>query len=553
MLMDNLPRLRREPLERKIAAYKKVGGHPKSLELLEGWLSSGRLTALLDDATLDGLLRSQWEDYFLKALLAHLPEAEREKLVRLCIFETALDDDEFSYTGVTPQALQHWQALSLLQRQQAEAPQIPSYLIDLLPTLPEEERRKLQPPATYDIHPLVRDYLLGGLPPDERIRLHAWAAEFYGRPFIEMARGYAQQQKWEMSDEGIGEFARRSDGVVGQLVARTDDMNAARRAMTHALHWQAQLFKAYQYEAAGQIVTAVYDILARWGERDRAKTLLQSSINSREGSNKAVAQGNLASLLMNEGQLAQALATYEQVYATFAALDAKQQMGAVLNQQSIVLDMMGHTDQAIVKQEASLEIDRQRGDEQGQAISLHQLSIFHRKQEAYQHALKHSQVAEELSRKLGIEALTATTLHTQGLIFNEMARAAKDENAVRGHRQTAAERFSQSLKINRRIGNQSGTGKSLGEIGKLLLDDGQFDKAIVVFSEALDIAQNLGDPISMGLRLEFLGIVHERQGQYPAALEKLQQALRLAQQYSSPQEVARTERLIAWVQAKMRG
>jgi hypothetical protein len=70
MLMDNLPRLRQEPLQTKIALYNKVGGHPKSIELLEGWLASGRVTDLLADPNLDGLLAQEWEDYFLRALLA---------------------------------------------------------------------------------------------------------------------------------------------------------------------------------------------------------------------------------------------------------------------------------------------------------------------------------------------------------------------------------------------------------------------------------------------------------------------------------------------------
>ncbi len=68
----------------------------------------------------------------------------------------------------------------------------------------------------------------------------------------------------------------------------------ARGAMARALDWQRHLFAAGEVEAAGEIVTAVYDILARWGERDRAKGLLRRSIASLEGFNKAVAQGNLA-------------------------------------------------------------------------------------------------------------------------------------------------------------------------------------------------------------------------------------------------------------------
>jgi len=44
------PRLRQQPLSTKIALYNKVGGHPKSIELLEGWLASGRVTEARDVA-----------------------------------------------------------------------------------------------------------------------------------------------------------------------------------------------------------------------------------------------------------------------------------------------------------------------------------------------------------------------------------------------------------------------------------------------------------------------------------------------------------------------
>ena len=71
MLMDNLPRLRRQPLATKTAVYRKVGGHPKSIELLEGWLATGQITDLLTDPRLDGMLADQWADYFLDALLAN--------------------------------------------------------------------------------------------------------------------------------------------------------------------------------------------------------------------------------------------------------------------------------------------------------------------------------------------------------------------------------------------------------------------------------------------------------------------------------------------------
>ena len=57
-----------------------------------------------------------------------------------------------------------------------------------------------------------------------------------------------------------------------------------------------------------------------------------------------MAQGNLATLLTDEGKLDEALATYEEVYATFAALNARQQMAAALSADASVYQDMGDYD-----------------------------------------------------------------------------------------------------------------------------------------------------------------------------------------------------------------
>jgi hypothetical protein len=160
MLMDNLPRLRREPIATKLAVYRKVGGHPKSIELLAGWLASGKVTDLLADPSLNGMLAQQWADYFLRALLAQLTAAERDALARLCIFETALDDEVLAYAEIKPAWVTRWLDLSLLQREAGSAPVIPPYMQGIWDLLPESEKNKLAPPALYTAHPVVREYLL---------------------------------------------------------------------------------------------------------------------------------------------------------------------------------------------------------------------------------------------------------------------------------------------------------------------------------------------------------------------------------------------------------
>jgi tetratricopeptide (TPR) repeat protein len=326
-------------------------------------------------------------------------------------------------------------------------------------------------------------------------------------------------------------------------------MNQARAAMDRALRWHAHLFAAEAYDPADDIVNAVVPTLHRWGERDRAKALLRGSIATREGFAKAVARVNLATLLMDEGHLDEALATYEDVYATFEAREAKPQMAVALNAQSQVLQSMGRIEQAIAKQNASLEITREIGDEENQAISLHQLSMLHRMQGDLETALARSREAETLDRKRGDQAGLATDLHEQGIISVLMARAAEDDAEAARHRETAAERFQKAYEIARDIGDE-GAASSLGELGKLLMDAGQYAEAVDAFNEVLEITTRLGDPVKTGITIEHLGIIHERQGQYRAALEKYRQALGLLERYGSPQQVAIVQQDIARAEQK---
>ena len=529
MLMDNLPRLRTEPLKTKIALFNKVGGHPKSIELLNGWLTTGRVGDLLENDDLDKLLREEWEKYFLHDLLAQLQPGEQEALTRLSIFRTRLDDEEFNYAGVESATVRRWLDLSLLQREQVEDS------------------------VLYSVHPVVGEYLLGRLT-DEALRaLHTWAAAYHGKPFVEAARQAVAQSDEDWTDEQIEKLARSDSGVVGAWVRRADDLALARNAMSRALEWQHHLFQAGDNDAAGEIATAVFDILARWGERDRAKALLRGSIATREGFGKAVAQGNLANLLSEEGKLAEALATYEEINRTFEAHGTRQQMAPVLHQQSRVLQKMGRIEEAITKEQDSLQIEMADRNAEGQAISLDQLSILFMLQEDYASSLEHSRQAEVLARKLNNEHFIAAILHQQGLIFNRMAGATEDKEEGAAHRKVAFERFQESLSITRRIGDESGAASTLNELGRMWRDAGQMTEAIAAITEALDTFTRLGDPIKQGIALEFLGTVHEIQRQYAAALEKYRQALVLMQQYGSPRNVSIVENHITRVQTKMRG
>ena len=512
MLMNNLPRLRKEPLQDKLRAYDKVGGHPKTIELLEGYLAVHSLKEVLENEEIQDQLTAEWERYFMGALLERLRADEEEKLAALCVFRGDFGMDIVAQVGGDSALIEKLRGLELTQREE-DAP---------------------DGSARYSIHPVVREYLLGRLTEAQREAHRLRAAEYYQRQILEP---YRDQLRDQLTPDNETEFATK---VLRQLAHQTQDMDLARWAVGTSLSWHEHLFAARRYEESGSIVSAVYYVLNRWGQRDLAKALLRDSIATREGANKAVAQGNLATLLKDEGKLDEVLTTYQEVYRTFEELDAKHQMATTLNQISIVHGSKGDYDRAIEAQQASLEIRREIDDEEGQPISLHQLSIFYMFKEDYDRALDASREAKALAHSLGLEHGIAKTLHQQGLILNRMGRP-EDAFAC----------FQESLEIKRRIGDEVGAADTLGELGKLLMDGGLIREAIAAFTEFTETQQRLGNPPKVGAGLEFLGRVHELQGEHDAALEKYQQALALLQRYGVPQQVAVVERDIARAREKL--
>jgi len=184
-----------------------------------------------------------------------------------------------------------------------------------------------------------------------------------------------------------------------------------------------------------------------------------------------------------------------------------------------------------------LQISREIGNEEYQAINLVQLSICYMLKEDYQTALARSQEAEQLFRRLGIEGRIAETLHNQGLIFKCLTAPPKPLSAsARAWKSSAASGTNPARQTTWRTGQAAERRRANA-------------RAIAAFNEALEIHQRLGSP-KMGIALEHLGIVHEMQGEHVAALEKYEQARHIYQQ-AWPAGLPIIEKSIARVREKM--
>jgi hypothetical protein len=90
---------------------------------------------------------------------------------------------------------------------------------------------------------------------------------------VEGARVRAAEAGRHPTEEEVEETARRE--TLLQAVHQTEDMERAYRAMIDALQWQHHLLAGGEVDAANEIVIAVWPILDRWGQTERANQLLK--------------------------------------------------------------------------------------------------------------------------------------------------------------------------------------------------------------------------------------------------------------------------------------
>jgi hypothetical protein len=254
-LMDGLPHLRREPLERKMTLHSRLGGHPGTIVLAEGLLAGHPVDELLDDTSLDDLPFRKREDGFLRGVLDQLSAPEIEAFTRLSNVRARFTEDGLALAGARPDTVRRLVDLSLLLRVRTESG------------------------LCYVVPSVVREALLGKASPDDLRELHGWAAARRARPFLEMARQAAAASGRPYSDGELEQWARRE--AVLSAVHQTEDMALAYGAMADALEWQDHLFAAGQVGEADEIVIALWPILDRWGQSERANELLSRGGASR--------------------------------------------------------------------------------------------------------------------------------------------------------------------------------------------------------------------------------------------------------------------------------
>jgi len=494
--------------------------------------SQGHIERPLATNTLGLKVIQEWERQLLERLLSQLGESEHWLLTALAVL------NEPFWWGIA----HDWQTADQSLDGQVEIPfDLQSLLIQwhnlsLLQFHHTDEAGNFW----YRIHPMAREVLLDCLGVDQARGFHQQAAAFYAAPFIAEARRFLIEQEGGTalpSEAECEALARHPGGPIYSWTHQVENPRLARWTMERALKWQERLFLAGEYEAADDLVNATWATLSRWGQKERTRALLERSIDTVYGLRRGVAQANLAVLLRQEGRLRAALEIYEQVIPLFAALGARKQQAAAFYEMSNIYQDLGRVKKAFTLQRSSLDIRRAAGDEEGQAVCLNQLAILYWRQKNYSQALEYNLAAEAIFHRLSgqdasaFDLKLASTLQTRAIILGQIRQYP-----------AALACFEQSLEINRRSGDPSGRAENLVEMGKVLLQMGELERALLLIRESTELRLKPGDT-NLGVNLRAMGLYYEKCGEYKAALEQYQQAARLFQHYQ-PAELPEVSRQI---------
>ncbi len=159
----------------------------------------------------------------------------------------------------------------------------------------------------------------------------------------------------------------------------------------------------------------------------------------------------------------------------------------------------------------------------------------------------HFKKAEQYNKAFEIMGPVQSYLHTNGFTFEALNMveeflnyALTDKNRSNlahsygillqslGRYGDALEKYEESLQIKKRIGDVSGEGKSLHQIGNINYYTGSYDQALEKYKEALEISKRIGDVSGEAASLHQIGMIYQENGLYDDPLEKYEEALEIA-------------------------
>ncbi len=237
-------------------------------------------------------------------------------------------------------------------------------------------------------------------------------------------------------------------------------------------------------------------------------------IGDKDGQARALK--NLADVLDDNGDHAGAAATYQKALTIFEALGNSRGVALCLNNMAYALKDLGDLQGAQGDFSQSLRISREIGDRVGEARALNGVALVLWRRGDLDNAARNYKLAITKWGEIGDRENTATVMSNLAIVFQEQKRFRE-----------ARDLFEQSESIERQRGKQNAVARIQGDLGDLMLLQGDLDGAERRYLAQMKIGETIQEPKQESYARYGLGEVLRARGHLAEALAQHQQAFEL--------------------------
>ena len=177
------------------------------------------------------------------------------------------------------------------------------------------------------------------------------------------------------------------------------------------------------------------------------------------------------------------------------------------HQLGVLAQDRGDYDTAHDRYQQALSIFEELGDRAGIAATYHQLGILAHDQSDYNTAHNRYEQSLHIEEELGNRAGMATSYQALGVLAQD-----------RGDYNTAHDRYQQSLTIFEELGDRANMANTYHQLGTLAQTRGDYNTAHTRYQQSLTIEEELGNRASMATSYHQLGMLAQDQGDSPSRI-----------------------------------
>ena len=193
---------------------------------------------------------------------------------------------------------------------------------------------------------------------------------------------------------------------------------------------------------------------------------------------------NLARSQKELGLVAEALANY-QIALTRCPADTDIESGVkaiILNNLATLLIDQGEIEPALSLYQQALAISERINDLKGQAVTLHCLATIYANQGLIETAVDYYYKSLAINRQIEDSYGVAATFHQLGVLYSHL-----------GENELALNFYQQSLNIKEEIDDLKGQAVTLHQMAAIYINNGNIEKALYLYQKSLDIKEKIGD------------------------------------------------------------